>query len=179
MLNVGGMMEYPLAGKGGIVLCNLLFKETEEVPANVLKKRAVFAAILRNLKALLGGKTVIVGANLDYTPIDISKQANQFRTDHGWFGDTKFTFADLPTGNQTFAGVPYNIYEFATSPVPTAIMLGGAGVPNNLAKEVTGIPVHRKADAIFFLQAARIDHRRAPLAQSIKEGVKFEMARYV
>ena len=80
MLNIGGMMEYP-RGKGGIVLCNLLFKETEEVPANALKKQADFAAILRNLKApFTGGKTVIVGANLDYTPIDISKQANQFRT---------------------------------------------------------------------------------------------------
>jgi beta-galactosidase len=177
MLNIGGMMEYP-RGKGGIVLCNLLFKESEEVPANAEKKRAVFAAILRNLKApFTGGKTVIVGANLDYTPLDISKQANQYRTDRGWFGDKNFTFADLPTGNQTFAGVPYTIYDFPTSPVPTAIMLAGVNVPNNLAKEVTGIPVHRKADALFFLQAARIDHRRT--ARDVKEGDKFEMARYI
>ena len=34
MLNVGGLMQYP-RGSGGIVLCNLLFKEAEEVPANV------------------------------------------------------------------------------------------------------------------------------------------------
>ena len=33
MLNVGGMMEYP-RGQGGIVLCNLNFKENEEVPEN-------------------------------------------------------------------------------------------------------------------------------------------------
>ncbi len=38
MLNVGGMMEYP-RGKGGIVLCNLLFKDTEEVPANAEETR--------------------------------------------------------------------------------------------------------------------------------------------
>src|SRR5205823_6259051 len=98
MLNVGGMMEYP-RGKGGIVLCNLLFKDTEEVPANLAKKRSIFATLLRNLKApFSGGKSIIAGHNLDYTPIDISKYANQYRTDRGWFGDKKFTFADLPTG---------------------------------------------------------------------------------
>jgi beta-galactosidase len=177
MLNVGGMMEYP-RGKGGIVLCNLLFKETEDVPANGQKKRAILGGILRNLKApFTGGKSIIVGTNLEYASIDISKQANQFRTDRGWFGDRTFTFADLPTGHQTFAGVPFDVFEFATSPVPTAIMLGGAGVPNNLPKEVTGIPVHRKADALFFLQTARIDHRRSD--RNIKEGEKWEMARYI
>ena len=50
MLNIGGMMEYP-HGQGGIVLCNLLFKETEEVPENAVKKRNILAALLRNLKA--------------------------------------------------------------------------------------------------------------------------------
>ena len=177
MLNIGAMMEYP-RGKGGIVLCNLLFKESEEVPVNVLKKRSIFSTLLRNLKApFTGGRSVIVGTPIAYTPIDISKQANQYRTDRGWFGDKKFTFADLPTGSQTLAGVPYDIFEFATSPVPTAIMLGGNGIPNNCPKEVSGIPVHRKADALFFLQAARIDHRRTP--RDLKEGEKWEMARYV
>ena len=56
-------------------------------------------------------------------------------------------------------------------------MLGGSGVPNNLPKEVNGIPIHRKADALFFLQTARIDHRRTP--RDVKEGIKFEMARYI
>ena len=50
MLNVGGLVEYP-CGPGGIVLANLLFKDTEEVPANALKKRSVLASILRNLGA--------------------------------------------------------------------------------------------------------------------------------
>ena len=177
MLNVGGMMEYP-RGSGGIVLCNLLFKETEEVPANGQKKRAILAAILGNLKApFSAAKGVIVGNNLAYSPIDISKQANQYRTERGWFGDKRFTFADMPAGKQVFGGVPFDIYEFATSPVPTAIMLGGVGVPNNLAKEVAGIPVHRKADALFFLQTARLDHRRTP--RDVKEGQKWEMAQYV
>jgi hypothetical protein len=42
MLNVGGMMHYP-RGEGGMVLMNILFKDTEAVPINVQKKRTIFA----------------------------------------------------------------------------------------------------------------------------------------
>ena len=176
-MNIGGMMEYP-QGKGGILLCNLLFKDSEVVPANFGKKRALFSTLLRNLKAPFGGaKTIIAGANLKYTPIDISKQANQFRNEQGWYGDKNSTFKDLPLGKQKFAGVSYDVYEFPTSPVPTTIMLGANGIPGNLADHVNDIPVNLKADALFFLQAARIDKRRTP--DEIKKGVKFELARYV
>jgi beta-galactosidase len=175
MLNIGAMMEYP-RGKGGIVLCNLLFKDVEEVPANVQKKRVIFATILRNLKAeFSGGKSVIAGANLNYQPLDLSKQANQYRDDKGWFGDKKFTFKDLPTGRNTFAGVPYNVYDFATS--PTVVMLGGPGVPNKLPDAVKGIPVNRKADALFFLHVARLDTRRNEM--EVKEKKQYELCRYV
>ncbi|MCW3052812.1 MAG: Beta-galactosidase/beta-glucuronidase, partial [Chthonomonadales bacterium] len=176
MLNVGGMMEYP-RGQGGIVLCNLLFKETEEVPENAVKKRSILAALLRNLKAPFSGKSIIAGESLDYRPIDLAKQANQYRDERGWFGDKSFTFKDLPTGKHVFAGVPYTVYDFPTSPVPTAIMLGGNGIPNNLAQEVKGIPVNQKADALFFLQTARIDQRRN--RDEVQKDRKFEMARYI
>jgi beta-galactosidase len=177
MLNIGGMMQYP-RGAGGIALVNLLFKETETVPLNATKKRTIMSAVLRNLKApFSGGKTVIAGANLRYTPIDIGKQATQYRNERGWFGDNNFTFGALPTGRQTFAGVTYNIYDFPTSPVPTAIMLGGDRVPNNLPQEVKGVPVNAKADALFFLHTARIDQRRND--QERNENKKFEMARYI
>jgi beta-galactosidase len=109
---VGGMMEYT-RGPGGIVLCNVQFKDTESVPANAAKKRNILATVLRNLNAPVGGARVIVGApDLVYTPVDLSKSANQYRTDRGWFGDKQFTFADLPTGNQTLGGVPFRIYDF-------------------------------------------------------------------
>lgn len=176
MLNIGTMVEYP-QGKGGIILCNLLFKDQEEHPINGLKKRNVLSALLHNLKAPFAGKTVIAGANLEYTPIDLSKQANQFRTERGWFGDKNFTFKDIPTGEQRFAGVKFNVYEFATSPVPTAVMLGGPGVPNGLAAQVTGIPVNRKADALFFLQAARVDKPRDQ--QERTANALCEMAKYI
>lgn len=177
LLNVGGMMEYP-RGRGGIVLCNLKFQDSEEVAINAIKKRTILATLLRNLKAPFnGGRSIIVGADVKYAPIDISKLANQYRTERGWYGEKQYTFADLPTGRQTFAGVPFDVYEFATSPVPTVIMLGGPNVPNHLPESVTGIPVHRKADALFFLQAARIDRRLNN--QEKKEGKQLELARYV
>ena len=175
LLNVGGMMEYP-RGKGGIVLCNLNFKATEEVPLNADKKRAILAAVLRNLNAPFAARTVMAGANLEYRVIDLSKLATAFRDEKGWFGDKKFTFRDLPTGKQTMAGVPYEVYEFATSPVPTVVMLDGPGVPGKLPKEVKDISVNRKADALFFLMAARVDRRRN--SDEVKKGTKFELTRF-
>ena len=177
LLNIGAMMAYP-RGSGGIVLCNVKFQESEVVPDNVIKKRNILSVLLRNLKAPFAGvKNVIAGAGLTYTPIDISRQANAYRTEKGWFGDAMHTFADIPAGKHQFAGVTYNIYDFATSPVPTVLMLGGSGVPGNLPNEVKGVPINRKADALFFLQAARIDSRRNQ--DEIRKGVKYELAAYV
>lgn len=178
LLNIGALVAYP-QGKGGIILCNVKYQATEAVPENAAKKQAILAALLRNLNApFVGGKTVIAGAsNLVYSPIDLSHQANQFTTDQGWFGDKQFTFNDLPGGQHIFGGVPYNIYHFATSPVPTVVMLGGPNIPGSLPHQVTGIPVNRKADALFFLQAARIDQPMSP--DDIKNHRQFEMADYV
>ncbi|HRT96398.1 MAG TPA: glycoside hydrolase family 2 TIM barrel-domain containing protein [Planctomycetota bacterium] len=177
MLNIGAMMEYP-RGSGGIVLCNLLLKDREDVPANYAKKRNILTTLLRNLKApFAGGKAIIAGANLHYTPIDLSKHANQFTGEQGCFGDKRLTLKDLPTGRQVLAGAPYDIFEFRTSPVPTILMLGGRGIPGNLKEEIRGVPIGRKADALFFLMAARLDQRMNP--NDIKQKKRYEMARYV
>ncbi len=177
MLNVGGLVQYA-RGDGGIILCNLLLKDDEALPANAVKKRTILRTVLGNLRApFAGGKTVIVGAGLAFEPVALGRHANQFRDEKGWFGDRNFTFAALPTGRQDFAGVTYDIFDFATSPVPTAIMLGGPGIPNTPPAEVRGIPVNRKADALFFLQAARIDQRRND--QEAREKKEYEIARYV
>ena len=56
-------------------------------------------------------------------------------------------------------------------------MLGEKGIPGNLADHVTGIPVGCKADALFFLQAARIDR---PLnGEEIRHGTQPEIADYI
>lgn len=177
LLNIGGLVAYP-RGKGGILLCNLLLKDHEEVPVNGIKKRSVLASLLRNLGAAFGGgRPIIAGINLAYAPVALDKHANQFRTEAGWYGDARFTLKDLPTGEQTFGGVTYNIYDFRTSPVPTCIMLGGAGIPHRPPQEVKGIPVASKADALFFLHTARIDRKLRD--DERKQGKNFEMFAYV
>jgi beta-galactosidase len=56
-------------------------------------------------------------------------------------------------------------------------MLAGNNVPNKPPSEVKGIPVGRKADALFFLHTARLDQRMNP--KELKEGKRYEMLRYV
>ena len=171
LLNIGAMVQYP-QGKGGIILCNVKYRDAEENPANVTKKQTVMATLLRNLHAsFAGGKTIIAGGNLEFAPLDISRQCNQFRGEQGWFGDKAHTFDAMPPGKQIMAGVTYDVYHFSTSLVPEAIMLAGKGVPGRLADEVTGIPVNRRADALFFLQAARLDKRRN--AKELKAGKQY------
>jgi beta-galactosidase len=179
MFNIGGMMHYP-RGEGGILLANLAFKDTEAVPLNAIKKRNLLQTLLRNLKAPFGGGNIVVGTSVNYIPInfgDFQNKLTQYRTERGWFGDNNRTFNALPRGEQNFAGVKFNIYDFATSPVPTAIMLGGEGIPNNPPQEVKDIPIGKKADALFFLHTARIDQRRNN--EEVRDNKKFEMARYI
>ncbi len=70
--SVGGMVEYPI-GKGSVVLCSLKFQEREAVPINGEKKRRILSTILANMEApFAGGSDIIAGADLIYTPLDIS-----------------------------------------------------------------------------------------------------------
>jgi beta-galactosidase len=177
MLNVGGLVHY-VKGNGNIILCNILFKESETVPVNQTKKRSILASILRNLHAVFSGeRTVIPGGNLECTPLDIHTKATTYKDERGWFGDQRYTFKGLPAGVHEFGGVPYLIYEMPTSPVPQVLMLGGRGVPGDLPEEITGIPVGRKADALFFLHTARIDRRMNQ--RDREQNRKFELCRYV
>ncbi len=177
MLNLGAMVHYA-KGNGGVVLCNLNFQETETVPVNQTKKRAILAAVLRNLKApFAGAKTVIAGANLECAPLDIHTKATTYKDERGWFGNPQRTLKALPPGEHLFAGVKFNIYEMPTSPVPQVLMLGGPDVPGNLPDQILGIPVRTKADALFFLHTARIDRRLDDREREEKK--RFELCRYV
>lgn len=176
MLNIGAMLHY-VKGQGGVVLCNLNLQENEAVPVNQTKKRTILATVLRNLKAPFAGKTVIAGADVDYTPIDIHIKATTYKDERGFFGDGSRTFKGLPQGRQRFAGVEYDIYEMPTSPVPQVLMLGGKGLSKDLPEEITDIPVHCKADALFFLHAARLDRRMDD--RDRRENRKFAIFKYV
>jgi beta-galactosidase len=177
MLNIGAMLQY-VKGRGGVILCNLNLQESEPVPVNQTKKRAILAAVLRNLKAPFAGKTVIAGADVDYTLIDIHTKATAYKDERGgFFGDRNRTFKGLPQGRQRFAGVDYEVYEMPTSPVPQVLMLGGRRLPNDLPEQITDIPIHATADALFFLHTARVDRRMND--RDRREHKKFVMFRYV
>jgi beta-galactosidase len=177
MLNLGGLVHYP-RGNGGVVLCNLKFQDTETVPINLTKKRAILAAVLRNLKApFAGGKTVLAGAKLACTPVDIHTRATTYKDERGWFGDRRRTLRALPSGDHVLGGVKYHLYEMPTSPVPQVLMLGGPGVPGNLPQEIRDIPIGQKADALFFLHTARLDRRMDERER--EERRRFELCRYV
>ena len=100
---------------------------------------------------------MVPGAGMTYTPIPLDEKCNMFLTrDKGWFDDRDFTA--LPKGEQKFTGVTYLVRDFKTSPLPSCIMLAGQNGPANLPKEVKGIKIDTKADALFFLHTAHYQH---------------------
>lgn len=153
LLNVGGLMAYR-NGPGGILLNQLDIREQEQNPVNAVKKGTIVKTLLANVGAVFsGGKTVVVGSAMEYTPIRIPDSAfNAYvhqRGEPGWFpgpGD----LSTIPVGAQTFAKVDFFLSDFSTSPVPSAFMLG---CRSNQVKtqSLTGIQIGRKADALFFL----------------------------
>lgn len=171
--NVGGLVQYDLSepqNGGGIILCNLKLNENEAVAINGVKKRKIFTELLRNLGVKIPEpKSIIPGTPLVYENIDISKHCNEFRDEKGWFGDKNFSFASFPRGKQKFAGVPFDVHDFPTSPVPDCIVLKN--------EDVTGIKIGKKADAVFFLQTAKLDRRRN--RDELRDGKAFELFKYV
>ncbi len=101
MLSSGGLVRYPM-GKGGLVLCQVFAKDSEPVPENLQKKRAIVSTILRNLHAVFAGGKVLTTANLNFRPISFDEQCNQYLTkDRGWFDDNRDLSA-FPLGRVTF-----------------------------------------------------------------------------
>jgi len=172
LLNIGGLVKYPM-GRGGIVLNQLRILATESVPVNDEKKRTIISTLLRNLGATFtGGETELVaGVGLDYFPVPLEDKCNRFLTrgDDPWFKNTQpRDMGHFAPGEAKYAAVTYHVRDFKTSPLPSCIVLNGRGNASvtGLPDEVKGIPVGRKADALFFLHAfnqyGEPDRRREP-----------------
>jgi beta-galactosidase len=153
LLNIGALVKYRMR-KGGVVLNQLRILESEPNPVNGPKKQNIVSMLLRNLGATFAAERLLVaGANLKYVPIPLNDKCNQFLTaDKGWIAGQP-DLAQLPLGEQKFAGVDYLIRDFKTSPLPACIMLAGQGVKNTMPTAVKDIRVRRKADVLFFLHA--------------------------
>jgi beta-galactosidase len=152
LLNIGGLVKYP-RGKGGILLNQYNIIDNEQNPANAQKKQIVTATLLRNLGAsFAGGKTIVAGQGLNYAPVNLDNFCNLYlRSDRG-FPVGNNDLSGLPVGRQKFAGVDYQIRDFATSPLESGIILHRDNYKvENRKDEVKGIAVGRKAEALFFL----------------------------
>ena len=173
MLNIGGMVQYA-KGNGGVVLCNLNFQETEAVPINKTKKRTILATVLRNLKApFSGGKTVIAGANLACTPLDIHTKATTYKDERGWFGDKRRTLKALPAGEHVFGRREVQRLRnahLARAAGAHARRQRRAGQPARTRSRTS--PSTQKADALFFLHTARLDRRMNDREREEKKAVR-------
>ncbi|HKI34347.1 MAG TPA: hypothetical protein VKA46_21010, partial [Gemmataceae bacterium] len=153
LLNVGGLVKYRM-GPGGVLLNQVRVLEAEANPVNAEKKQTIVATLLRNLGAVFAGeRTIIPGANLAYNPVPLGEKCNQFLTgDKGWLSGQP-DLAHFPVGENTLAGVTYEVRDFKTSPLPSCVMLAGRDAKGTLPNSVEGIAVGRKADVLFFLHA--------------------------
>lgn len=174
LLNIGTIVKYPV-GRGGIVLNQLRIAPTESVPVNAQKKRNIISTILRNLGAVYAGGRTLSLANLRYDPIPFDDQCNAYLTgDRGWF-DQRRDLSHLPVGQVKLAGVNYVIRDFRTSPVPSCIMLAGPGARGQrLPRELAGLKVGRKADALFFLHTFNQAAQWQPRGRDEQPPVVFE-----
>jgi len=151
LLNIGTLVKYP-QGKGAILLNLLHVPVGESNPKNEENKRNLTANLLRNIGAEFAAeKLFLPGINLAYTPVPLGEKCNGYLSkDKGWIeGQPDLAF--LPVGEQKFAGVRYDLRDFQTSPLPSVVVLEGAkGITT---PDVSGIPVGKKAEAIFFLHS--------------------------
>jgi beta-galactosidase len=169
LLNIGALVKYRM-GKGGIILNQVKVQPSEANPVNAQKKRTIVSTLLGNLGAVFAGQRLLVaGANLRYEPIPLGEKCNQYLGgDKGWLKGQP-DLSHLPRGEQTLAQVRYLIRDFRTSPVPSCIMLAGKDARGDLPKQVTGIPVGKKADVLFFLHTLHPTKQWKPAANSKAE----------
>lgn len=173
LLNVGALMAYR-RGKGGILLNQVHIAEREVNPDNAEKKARIVRALLTNLGAEFEGARVEVARErFEYHPIAIPDHAfNIYRDQRGqpsWPGGGDLS--SLPAGRRKLAGVEFQLVDFATSPVPSAIALGGEGSPVSV-DAVKGMPVGARADALFFLHTfhpgSAVPYWRADVEEAAK-----------
>lgn len=148
LLNVGGLVLLPRE-KGGILLNQVLLKKHEEVPENGPKKMNIVLSLMKNLGAVFASaRELKPGEGLVYSPVTFEGLANMYLSSEKGFYMKENDLSLLPCGEQKFAGVTYGIRDFRTSPLEAALVLKLGGKPDRVT-----IPVAKKADALFFLQA--------------------------
>jgi len=158
LLNIGTLVQYPM-GEGGILLNQVKVMDREPLPINVQKKKAIVATLLQNLGAAFSGQRVVLpGEGLNYEPVSMENHANLYITsDLGW-PHNEYDLSHLPLDNPKFAGVTYDIRNFETSPLESAVTVG-RWRDIQTPERITGMQVNRTGDALFFLHTM-FEHRQ-------------------
>jgi beta-galactosidase len=149
LLNIGTLIKYP-QGRGGILLNQIRVMESEPLPINAQKKKALVAMLLQNLGAAFSGqRTLLPGAGLAYEPISTESAANLYLTTADGWPEKDHDLSHLPLDRQKFAGVTYEIRDFKTSPLESGVTVGrwrGVKAPGKVK-----VDAGAKADVLFFL----------------------------
>jgi endonuclease YncB( thermonuclease family) len=155
----GTLLEVPL-GKGSVVLSQLRWDEpVADVAPTAARLRSL---LLTNLGCELrseGGAALARQQRLqsyDFAPVDLGPYANRGLTSDGapgligWTNQGENDLRALPTGRQTFAGIPFHI----ASPRAAVVLYSTNANNLDLPKEVKGIRIGQRADVLFFLHTA-------------------------
>ena len=167
----GGLVYYPEAR---ILLNQITVPQREVVPVNREKKQRVVTTLLRNLNAVFeGGESLVPGENVKSEPVSLEGKCNLYLTSSQGWPMKEHDLSDLPLGEQRFSGVRFEIRDFQTSPLESAITIQGLrGI--NASREVTDISVQRKADAVFFLHTFIRKREWAPRRKTDQPPVLFQ-----
>ncbi len=170
-------------GKGVIVLNQLRIDQPiADVAETVGRLRSL---LLTNLGGTLEDRKAGALSRADrlkrlaFTPISLAAYANRGLKDDkaagivGWTNQGEIDMRCLPTGDQVFAGVPFHI------PVPKSVvaLYSTGGLNRDLPKEVNGIAVGGRADALFFLHSLAWGGGPKPFMYRVnyKDGTRVEV----
>jgi len=192
--SAGGLVAFP-KGKGGLFLNQTKFLANEPNQVNLGKKSYLLSVLLGNMGVGAQVSAIAVaGHNVKYEPIELTKHCNHFLRLAEAKGDVwpwfclhrNIDLSGLSRGRQHLADVLYHVVDYATAPVPDFILIRGTGERNPARKRfptfVKGIPVGRKADVLFSLQAGSIRglhaYNELPKLKTDPDALP-EVARYV
>lgn len=171
LLNIGALVKYPM-GRGGVILNQLDIHAQEVKPENAEKKQAIVSTMLRNLDAVFSGERREDGSDaLRYEPISLENHCNLYLTSERGWPDSTQDLARVPLDRQTLAGVEFEIRDFKTSPLESAITLQGMPGQRDLPRAVSDIQVRTKAEALVFLHTF---YQRRAWQPRLRDGVPTE-----
>jgi len=155
----GTLLQVPL-GKGFVLISQLRWDEpVADVAPTATRLRSL---LLTNLGCELrseGGAALARRQRLqayEFSPVDLKPYANRgLSADsaaglQGWTNQGENDLRALPTGRQTFAGIPFDV----GSPKGAVVLYSTNANNLDLPREVNGIAIGRTADVIFFLHTA-------------------------